>query len=398
MRSFIKKNSNIIIAIILLFLMIIFIDTIVKKSIIGNTVWNSYELQARAWLNGKTYLDHDYPHLELAIYHNKYFVSFPPLPSVILLPFIIAFGNSIPANLISFFFFAMEFVVIYKIISYYKNNELSALLLATGFTLGTNLLSLCIDSGVWFFAQIINNFLCILAVYFFLKRKKALVYLFLALAVGCRPFSAIYMIMFFIYYLITEKEILPRRIVNNLRAVIPAMLVAVIYMIYNYIRFDNILEFGHNYLPEFVNAQNGQFSIHYLLNNAKQLFFNSVNIDKELNLSFSMPFSFFIANPVIIMYVYHIIKNFIKTRKVELFRLMILITVFINIIIICLHRTLGAWQFGARYTCDILPFVFLGFIYCKNGNREIKLDKFEIVCIIFGIIINIFGSIIMYSY
>ncbi len=399
MKDFFKRNSNIIITIIFIFLLFIFLDDIIDKSIIGNTSYNSYELQARAWLNGKTYLDQNYQHLELAIYNGKYFVSFPPLPSVVLLPFALIF-KSIPANFIIFIIFVTEFVVIYKILKRYKNNDFIAIMLALGFTVGTNLLSLSIDSGVWFLAQVLNNLLCILAVDAFLRDKKTLVYLFLALAVGCRPFSAIYMVMFFIYYIRRDKDKkIFKRIIDNIKPVIPAIIVAIIYMAYNYIRFDNPLEFGHNYLPEFINAKYGQFSIHYLLPNLKILLFNQIHVWKDLKLGYDIPFNFIIANPVIILYTYRSIKNIIKTKTINILRAMIFISIFINIIAICMHRTLGAWQFGARYTCDILPFIFLAIInYKGNKNKPIKLDKFEISCIIFGIMLNIFGVIIMYKY
>ena len=230
------------------------------------------------------------------------------------------------------------------------------------------------------------------------KRRKVLVYLFLALAVGCRPFAAIYMVMFFIYYIISDKnKNLLRRFIDNIYPVIPAMIVAIMYMTYNYIRFDNIIEFGHNYLPEFVEAEHGQFSTYYFLDNIKVLLFNGFQIDYKLQLHFQMPFCFFIANPVIIMYVYRSIKNVIKNRKVDWFKVLILLMLILHIVAICMHKTLGAWQFGARYTCDLLPFVLLGFIYKKNGDGKIELDYFEIVCIIFGIILNIFGAIMMYT-
>ena len=55
-------------------------------SAVGPTGYYTYNLQALAWRNGKLCLDQDYPWLELAIYEGKYFVSFPPVPSVPLPP------------------------------------------------------------------------------------------------------------------------------------------------------------------------------------------------------------------------------------------------------------------------------------------------------------------------
>ena len=72
----------------------------------------------------------------------------------------------------------------------------------------------------------------------------------------------------------------------------------------------------------------------------------------------------------------------------------------LNILLICMHKTLGAWQFGSRYICDVLPFVFLALLLNKDDkNIEIiDLNKFEVVCMILGIILNIFGVFIMYMH
>ena len=56
--------------------------------------YNSYILQAQSWLEGRLDLGRDYPYLELAIFNNKYYVSFPPFPSYVMLPFLLIGWNS----------------------------------------------------------------------------------------------------------------------------------------------------------------------------------------------------------------------------------------------------------------------------------------------------------------
>ena len=63
--------------------------------------YRSYALQACAWLNGRLDLGKDYPWLELAIYEGKYYVSFPPFPSLVLLPFAAVLGTNTPDHWIS---------------------------------------------------------------------------------------------------------------------------------------------------------------------------------------------------------------------------------------------------------------------------------------------------------
>ena len=63
--------------------------------------YRSYSLQACAWLQGRLDLGQDYPWLELAIYEGKYYVSFPPFPSYVLLPFAAVFGEHTPDHWIA---------------------------------------------------------------------------------------------------------------------------------------------------------------------------------------------------------------------------------------------------------------------------------------------------------
>ena len=73
---------------------------LVGGSFWGPTFYNTYTRQAMAWRQGLTHLPEDVPYLELAVYEGEYYVSFPPLPSVILLPLTFLFGMGTPDNLL----------------------------------------------------------------------------------------------------------------------------------------------------------------------------------------------------------------------------------------------------------------------------------------------------------
>ena len=53
-----------------------------------------------------------------------------------------------------------------------------------------------------------------------------------------------------------------KTLVSCIKYVLPLAFIGVLGAAYNYVRFDSIFEFGHNYLPEF--AQEPQFSISYI--------------------------------------------------------------------------------------------------------------------------------------
>ena len=71
-------------------------------TLFSHQYWDSYTLQTWNWLQGRTYIadPEQYEYLELAIYQGRYYVSFPPLPSVFMLPFVVLFGLETPNNVI----------------------------------------------------------------------------------------------------------------------------------------------------------------------------------------------------------------------------------------------------------------------------------------------------------
>ena len=67
----------------------------------ADNTYRSYLLQAMSWLEGRLDLGRDYPWLELAIYEGKYFVSFPPFPSYVLLPLAAIWGMNTSEGLVA---------------------------------------------------------------------------------------------------------------------------------------------------------------------------------------------------------------------------------------------------------------------------------------------------------
>lgn len=91
---------------ILRIIFLIMIGYLLLHDLAGGTLFvheplDSYTLQALAWRKGEVCLTNgqDYPWLELAIYNGKYYVSFPPLPSVLMLPLTFVFGEDTPNTL-----------------------------------------------------------------------------------------------------------------------------------------------------------------------------------------------------------------------------------------------------------------------------------------------------------
>ena len=138
-------------------------------------------------------------------------------------------------------------------------------------------------------------------VYFAQQKMRVAAYSMAALAVGCRPFSACMFLPLMAYFYMMDKD-RPRadRIRGQIRSLIIPALIALCYMLYNYARFGDAPEFGHNYLPEFTGSEKGQFSLSYILPNLYNLLLRPVTLRAGLTLEYPLfdGFMFYIANPM----------------------------------------------------------------------------------------------------
>jgi hypothetical protein len=69
----------------------------------------------------------------------------------------------------------------------------------------------------------------------------------------------------------------------------------------------------------------------------------------------------------------------------------ICVAVIANIVLLCMHKTLGGWQFGARYTIDMIPMVFLYLLLSKKARPT----RIEFIIGTVAIMFNIYGALAM---
>ena len=329
--------------------------------------YNSYLLQALSWIEGRLDLGQNYEYLELAIYNNKYYVSFPPFPSYILLPFALIFKERTPEGWIAFVIMLLGAIYALRIAWELIEPGWKAVFWTTFLFIGTNILYITLDAAVWFIAQSFATTLSLMALYYALKGKGGLSFFFWGCSVGCRPLQVLYFpIVFYLLYKYLKKKNPNHSLLSMIKQkfywAIPVCIIAFSYMILNYARFDNPVEFGHNYLPEFMREENGQFHISYLANNLKSLILLPTWTDYD-TLSFPRfnGFCIFLVSPLYVSYLVYYLRKIVRRQKIDgmfLFGLPCLII--LHIVALCLHRTMGGAHFGHRYINDTLPYLYFG--------------------------------------
>ena len=365
--------------------------------------YNSYSLQADAWLHGRLDLGQDYPWLELAIYQGRYYVSFPPFPSYILLPLVAIMGVSTPDALLSLIASLVGIALAVRIATRLCGDGPVSLFYPLYLYLGTGYLFLAHTGWVWFFAQTLCFTLCLAAIDQAQLNHGGWSLTFWACAVGCRPLVVLFLpVLILLLRRHAAGEHIPAWICRRLYWAVGPVILAASYMLLNGLRFGNILEFGHTYLPEFMRAEHGQFSLTYLPEHLRMLFrlpyydpeSGRLIIDSvETTL---LP----LENP---MYLSALIAWFlsISARRKSTFgsRYTLLIWIplllIIHMLISCMHRTLGAFQYGNRYFLDAIPFLYLGLLEWRRSDT--RFDILQMPLCMLGFTLSILGTVCTYN-
>lgn len=367
---------------------------------------DSYTLAAMRWREGHIALGQDYEWLELAVFEGDYYVSFPPFPTIPMWLLTFVFGENTPSMLVNFVMFLLSTLTGFCTARALGKSPEESGVWAFCWTCGCNLLEVSLYGGVWNMAQGMSFLLTMLCVYGMAvmraqKRWRYIAPIAIACAVGCRPFQALYVpaVLFALYDTagMDEENCEWKRVVRCVPYVIIPGLIAVAYGAYNYVRFGDIFEFGHNYLPEFVEAENGQFSLAYVGKNiANILRLPEIDPYGRLNFPHGFGFAFYIANPLYVIVVirlieavYRRVRHGEKTLGAQ--DAFLLLGGAVHFFLLLLHKSFGGWQFGTRYLIDLLP--MLGFFTLR---REKGIRLTEGMLLIWAAAFNAYGAVVFH--
>lgn len=397
MERKLRKNSlfrdwDLICLLLVMLLGYVLLHDLMGETLLSPNGYDSYTLQALAWLEGRMDIGPGYDWLELAIYDGRYYLSFPPVPTLAVLPLAAIFGPGVPANLLVALYAMLTAALAYLTLKREGMGGGCAAFAALFYVWGSNMMWMSTSGGVWFQAQGLCMLLLTAAVYFALGGRRVAAYAMAALAVGCRPFAIVSFLPLAAHFFLLDRDKPVReRVLGQL---LPLMLPAIIgggYMWYNWIRFGDVFEFGHNYLPEFLRAEEGQFSLSYLLPNLRNILFRPVRLNAAMGLEYTVfdGFMCFVANPLFILWGVQAAGD-MTGRRMDMCGWCILLAMAAELLLLCAHKTMGGWQFGARYTVDLLPAALL-----YLARRPIRPARWKAIIMAAGIMFNLYGAVAM---
>lgn len=338
----------------------------------GPSFYNTYTRQALAWRQGLLHLPEDVPYLELAVYGGEYYVSFPPLPSLVLLPFTFLFGMDTPDNLLVKLYALAACLLMYGALKRAGYARPFAAAFAFLFCFASSLLPMTLNGAVWYHAQVLGFFLTTAAVCLLSMDHPAPALLCFALSVACRPFNALYALpLFFTYWIIDHRAGTPFK--ATARSLLPGiglgLCVALGIGLYNVVRFGNPLEFGHNYLPEFSFQGGIQFSLQHVVTNLKTFLWGLPMESTAEGLKFKkFGYSMLLACPTLLLMLIWAAWD-VSRRRMRPEKAVVLFTCVLHAFLLLLHRTFGGFQLGARYAADLIPYTFFYLLLTPEKKR-----------------------------
>ena len=340
--------------------------------ILDHSPYDSYTLQAMAWRDGRIALTQDYSWLEIARFEGKYYISFPPFPSAPMLLLSFVFGENTPSRAVSMAMVLLSYGFGYAIARKRGLARAPSAFAAAFLVAGCNMAEYALYGGVWNIAQAMAFALTAGAFAAALTKGKLAAggsLVLIACAVGCRPLQAAYVPILLTMAYQSLRERYGRRALRELLPLLIApALIAAAYGLYNYARFRNPLEFGHTYLPEFLESEFGQFDWRYMGTNLRNILRLPFIQDGRLSFPTAYGFAFWLCNPMYPLYAASYIMAEIAGEARARDRI-VFASVALHFAATLCHKSFGGVQFGTRYLCDMIPAMYCFWLIGRRRGR-----------------------------
>lgn len=360
---------------------------------------------AEAFLQGRLYLAEPASTHDLTFYAQRWYVPFPPLPALLMMPWVAVMGvASLNTVFFAALFGALNVALIFLLLSGLARRQWTHLGLTDNlwltllFGLGSVHWYMATIGSVWFVAQICTVTFVALALWLAVEERAPwLVGLALALAMLARPNVLLtwpLLLGMAATHLTTDEQPLqwPRLIRWALLSAIPLVVVMGGLLLYNRARFGNPLDFGYlteNVAEKLVPAlrRYGQFNLHYLPKNFWAMWLAGPQWDEEMRFWRPDPegMSLLLTTPALIYLARARQRSWLIIGGWSAFCLLLAP--------LLLYYNTGWWQFGYRFSLDFMAPVM---VLLALAARQRVTGSMRLL-ILAGVLVNLYGVVWWHS-
>jgi hypothetical protein len=397
MNSFISriKNYDVLLISALFFLAAFLIYFYTQPSEANPFKYFNY--LADAFLHGRLHVEITPSYFEeLVEWNGKYYVIYPPMPAVLLMPFVAFWGTEFNHVLASVVLGSLNVSIVYIVMRKLTRNLSLQIWMTVLFGFGTIYWYTVTIGSVWYFAHITSLFFLLLAIYATLSGRNALL---IGLLLGASYWSRLTTILTFPFFIIMLSAVLyPRGSTEpilkriNIKSIvlfgIGVSAFVLLNFLYNYMRFGSPLDVAyslHSISPakESVSPwfDKGLLSISYIRYHVYAFLLQPpVFIDRWPYVIPSMAgLSILITTPAFMFALLAGIKNRLALACWS--------AILLVVIVVFLKSGTGWTQFGYRYALDFYPFLL---ILTLKGIGD-SLKWYHKLLIVLSVLVNIWG-------
>lgn len=354
------------------------------------TPYDYFTRLSNAFIHQRVYLTQNPPWLnELIPINGKYYVAYPPMPAIVMIPLVAFLGTTFSQTIFSILLGSINPLILYALLKRIKTSTKTSLLTTIFFTFGTNYWYLTTIGSAWYLAHVVAIFFLFLALWeTFGKQRLLLIGLFLGASFWSRT-TVIFTLPFFLFYMRGKFWPLNKKSVVNLVSLAAGLGCFVLLdFVYNYLRFSSINPLSP--YSEIPVSQRPQA--------IKNGFISFKNIPMQLSAIFlSLP-KFQNSWPYILPSLYSTAIWFTSPAIILIFKAkksILMVSSWLAIIptffVISLWMVVGYSQFGYRFAQDFMPFLLI-LVSLGIGQKPKKIAYFLVTL---SILINLWGVIMI---
>lgn len=356
----------------------------------GETPYNYFTRLSESLLSGKLYITQNPPWLnELVSVNGKYYVVYPPMPAIIMMPYIFFFGEHASQTIFSIVLGSLNAVLVYLLLKRLKCSIRTSLLVTSFFVFGTNHWYLSSVGSAWFIAHISALFFLLLALLeAFGKQRFLLIGLLLGASFWARTPVVFVASFFYIYFWRKFWPINKKNLYNFLLLSSGIVFFISLDVMYNFLRFGNFSPFAPYHLIPNINNdpvfRDGFMSLKFIPRHVDAILFKLPKLTDHF--------------PFLIPSLYSLAVWFTSPALLFVFRApKTLLTiacwgaVLLILFVITQWAGVGYAQFGYRFIQDLMPFLL---ILIAFGIGQ-KPSKSAYLLVFLSILVNLWGVIMI---
>lgn len=322
---------------------------------------------------------------EIVPFNGSFYVVYPPMPAVLLLPLVGLFGTSFDQGLMSIFLASLCVAFTWLMLKKTGVNETKALWLTALFGFGTCFWFTAAVGSAWYIEHVSAVLFLTLAIIFALYKKSPF---FTGLILGFAFLSRLPVILSFPFFLLLiyqQNDAWKPRLKQAAYFLIGLGIIVGVYELYNFGRWGVFSDLGYTLIPGIQQDPyftSGIFSPSYIPRHIYAFFFQGPILLN--NFPYFEPnwmgLGLFFTTPAF-LYIFR--GPWHKLSKYAAFAVICILPILIT------HGTVGFTQFGYRFSLDFTPFLML--LVAKGMNEN--LGWHEKALIILSVLVNLWGVV-----